>query len=108
HFLVGQDFVFARLIGVDDLAPQRQDGLVFPQAAAFRAAAGGVSLHQVQLALFHFAAGAIAQLARQASAGERAFALTDQLLLLAGGFTGLGGQQTFLKDDLGTLGILFQ
>src|SRR5688500_20103619 len=30
-FFVGEDFVLSRLVGVDDLAPQRQDGLKISQ-----------------------------------------------------------------------------
>ena len=49
-FFVGQHLVFARLVGVDDLAAQGEDGLVFADAAAFGAAAGRIALDQVQLA----------------------------------------------------------
>ena len=83
-FFVGQHFVFARLVGVDDLAAQRQDGLILAQPAAFGAAAGRITLDQVQLALVDVAAGAVAQLAGQAAAGERAFALAEQSLAPCG------------------------
>ncbi len=100
-FLVGQHLVFARFVGVDDLAAQRQDRLILAQPAAFGAAAGRIALDQVQLALFDVAAGAVAELAGQAAAGEGALALADQLLRLAGRLAGLGGQQALLHDDLG-------
>ena len=69
-FFVGQHFVFARLVGVDDLAAQREDGLVLADAAAFGAAAGRIALDQVQLALVDVAAGAVAELAGQAAAAR--------------------------------------
>ena len=64
-FLVGEDFVFARFVGVDDFAAQRQDGLELAQPAAFGAAAGRITFDQVQLALVHVAAEAVAELAGQ-------------------------------------------
>ena len=107
-FLVGEHFVFARFVGVDDLAAQGEDGLELAQAAAFGAAAGRIAFHEVQLALVDVAAGAVAELAGQAAAGEGALALADQLFLLAGGDAGLGGQQALVADRLGGLGILFE
>ena len=62
---VGQHFVFARLVGVDDFAPQRQDRLVFAQAASFGTASGRITFHQIQLALLHIFADAVAQFAGQ-------------------------------------------
>ena len=76
--------------------------------AALGAAAGRIAFDQVQLALVDVAAGAIAELAGQAAAGEGALALADQLLLLAGGFAGLGGQQALVADRLGRLGVFFE
>ena len=106
--LVGQHFVFARLVGVDDLAAQGEDGLVLADAAAFGAAAGRIALDQVQFARVDLAAGAVAELAGQAAAAQGALALADELPGLAGAFAGLGRQQALLHDDLGRLGILFQ
>ncbi len=107
-FLVGEDFVFAGFVGVDDFAAQGEDGLVLADAAAFGAAAGRVAFHEVELALIDVAAGAVAELAGEAAAGERAFAFADQLFLLAGGDAGLGGQQAFVADCFGGLRILFE
>ena len=107
-FLVGQHLVFARLVGVDDLAAQGEDRLEHPHAAPLGAAAGGIALDQVQLAAFHVAAGAIAELAGQAAAGEGPLAFADQGAGLAGALAGLGRQQPFLHDDLGGLGVLFE
>src|SRR4029079_14239834 len=62
-FLVGEDFVFARFGGVDDLAAEWKDGLVLARAAAFGAAAGRIAFHEVEFALVDVAAGAVAELA---------------------------------------------
>ncbi len=107
-FFVGEDFVFARLVGVDDLAAKGEDRLVLAQAAAFGAAAGGIAFDQVQLALVDVAAGAVAELAGERAAEEHAFALAEQGLGLAGGFAGFGGEHAFLHDDLGGLGVLLE
>ena len=79
-----------------------------PHAAAFGAAAGGIALDQVQLAAFHVAAGAIAELAGQAAGGQGPLAFADQGAGLAGALAGLGRQQPLLHDDLGRLGVLFE
>ena len=81
---------------------------ILAHAAAFGAAAGRITFDQVQLALVDVAAGAIAELAGQAAAGEGAFAFADQLFLLAGGVAGFGGEQAFVADRLGGLRILFE
>ena len=62
---------------------------ILAQAAALGAAAGRITFDQVQLALVDVAAGAVAELAGQAAAGEGAFAFADQLLLLCGRRRGL-------------------
>ena len=108
-FLVGEDFVFARLVGVDDLAAQRQDGLELAQAAAFGAAAGRVTFDQVQLALFDVAAGAVAELAGQAAAGEGAFAFADQIFLaLRAASRASAASRPLLTIALAVFGILFE
>ena len=85
-----------------------QDRLELAHAAAFGAAAGRIAFDEVQLALVDVAAGAVAELAGQAAAGEGAFAFADQLFLLAGGVAGLGGEHAFVDDRLGRLRILFE
>ena len=107
-FFVGEHFVLARLVGVDDLAAQGEDGLELALPAALGGAAGRIAFDQEQLALVDVAAGAVAELAGQAAAGERALAFADELLLLAGGDAGLGGQQALADDRLGGLGVLFE
>ena len=107
-FGVVEDFVLARFVGVDDLAPQRQDRLELAEAAPFGAAAGRIAFDQVQLALFHVLAEAIAELAGQRAAAQDAFAVAQHFLGLAGRFAGLGGEQPLFDDVLGRLGVLFQ
>ena len=107
-FLVGEDFVFARFVGVDDFAAEREDGLIFAEAATFGAAAGRIALDQVQLAAGHVAAGAVAELAGQAAAGQGAFALAQQGFGFAGGFAGFGSEDAFADDDFGDFGIFFE
>ena len=107
-FLVGEHFIFARFVGVDDFAAEREDGLVFAEAAPFGAAAGGIALDEVEFAAGDVAAGAIAELAGERAAGQGAFALAEQGFGFAGGFAGFGGEDAFLDDDLGDFGILFE
>ncbi len=107
-FFVGEDFVFARFVGVDDFAAERKDRLELADAAALGGAAGRVTFYEVEFALVDVAAGAVAKLAGEAAAGEGAFAFADELLLLAGGDAGLGREQAFVADCFGGLRILFE
>ena len=52
---VGEHFILAGLEGVDDFASQRKNGLVFADAAAFGASAGGITLDQVEFAFIDVA-----------------------------------------------------
>src|SRR4029077_6243759 len=63
-----------RLLAIQDLAADRQDGLEQRIAAALGRAAGGVALDDVDLADRRVARLAVRQLARQASAAHRALA----------------------------------
>ena len=47
--LVGEDLLLPRLLDVEDLAPQGQDGLGLPVAPLFGGAAGGIALDYVKL-----------------------------------------------------------
>jgi hypothetical protein len=49
HFLRGQQFVLIELPGVQDLAAQRHDGLVFPVAGLLGRAAGRIAFDQEEL-----------------------------------------------------------
>ena len=93
-FVAGQQLLVARLLHVQDLAAQRQDGLELPVAALLGAAAGGVALDDVDLAQRRVFLLAVGQLAGQAHAVEHALA-PRHLARLARGFAGARG-----LDDL--------
>src|SRR5207248_10929424 len=67
---VAEHLVGARLLNVQDLALEREDGLCAPVAAAFGAAAGGRALDDEQLALLGVALGAVGELAWQRESVE--------------------------------------
>ena len=108
HLLVGEDLVLPALVGIDDLAPQRQDCLVFPAPASLGAATGGIALHQIEFAFGHIAAGAVAQLARQATPGQGPFPLAQQGLCFLGGGPRFRSEHSFLRNRLGAFGILLE
>ena len=64
-FLMGEDLVVARLLGVDDLAAQRQHRLRLPVAALLGGAARGVALDEEDLAELRFALRAVGELGGQ-------------------------------------------
>ena len=64
-FVVGEDLVVAGLLGVDDLAAQREDGLRAAVAPLLGRAAGGIALDQEDLAVLRIALRAIGELGRQ-------------------------------------------
>src|SRR5438477_562875 len=74
--------VGAGLLDVQDLAPQRQDRLCPPVAAALRAAAGGRALHDEEFAFLGVALRAIGELPWQRKSVEGALAL-DEIACLA-------------------------
>ena len=91
NFFVAEHLVVARLLHVQDLALERQDGLEAPVAALLGGAAGAFALDQVHLAAVRLALLAVGQLARQSTAIERAFAAREvaglaRRLARAGGF----------------------
>ena len=108
HFLVGEHLVFTALVGVDDLAPQRQDRLILPVAAALGRAAGRIALHEIEFAPLDVAARAVAKLTRQAAAREGTLPLTQERLRLLGRRPGLGREHSLERDRLGALGILLE
>ena len=85
----------ARFLHVDELATNRQDGLVTPIAALLGRAAGGVTLDDVELGQCRIALGAIGQFARQTAAGQRAFA--NGFARLARGFASARGRQALCR-----------
>src|ERR1022692_3364329 len=82
-FLVAQHLVVARLLYVEDLALERQDGLETAVTALLGGAAGRLALHQEQLATFGILLLAVGQLAGQSTGIERTFA-PGQVARLAG------------------------
>src|SRR5690606_36731683 len=102
-FVVRKHLVDAGLLGVDQLAAQREDRLGAAVAALLGRAAGGVALDDVELGLVGLARGAVGELARQAAAGEGG--LADGLARLAGGLAGARGVEALVDDALGELGV---
>ena len=105
-FFIGENFIFARLVGVDDFTTKWQDRLIFPQASTFGASTGRITFHQVQLAFLHVLADTISQFPGQAAAGKRSFSFSQQRFGLAGRFTRLGGQNPFANNRLGRSRVL--
>ena len=108
HLLVGKHLVFPALVGVDDLAAQREDRLVLAVSSPLRRAAGRITLHEVQLAAGHVATGAVAELAGKPSSRERPLPLAEERLGLEGRRAGLGSEHALLDDRLGVLRILLE
>ena len=72
--LRGQHPVEARLLDVEDLAPQRQDRLESPIAALFGRTAGRIALDDEDLGELRVALRTVGELARQGRGLEGAFA----------------------------------
>ncbi|MCY1221926.1 hypothetical protein D9M72_339990 [compost metagenome] len=94
-------------LNVQDLAAQREDGLCFRVPAALGRTAGGVTLHDVDLALFRVLRGAVRQLARHAEGLQRALAACV-VAGLAGGHAGLCSGNCLADDVAGRAGIALQ
>src|SRR5262249_8391467 len=92
-----QHLVEARLLDVQDLPAQRQDGLVLPVPPLLRRAAGRVALDDEEFREGWVTLLAIGELPRQRSAVESALA-ARQLLRLAGGLPNACGLDA-LGDD---------
>ena len=97
-----KQLVEARLLHVQHLAAQRQDGLELPVAALLGRAARGVALDDVDLAQRRILLLAIGQLARQAHAVEHALA-ARHLARLARGVARARGVDDLAADDLGVV-----
>ena len=107
HLVVAQSLVEPGLLHVEDLALQRQDGLEAPVAALFRRAAGGVALHQVDLAVRGIGVGTVGQLAGQGGRVQRRLA-ARQVAGAARRLAGLGGAHALVDHLLGDGGVLRQ
>ena len=85
-----------------------QNGLKVAQPAAFGAAAGRITLDQIQFATFHLLADAVPQLARQTAAAEHGLAFAQHVLGLAGRFASFGRQDALADQCLGRFRVFFQ
>src|SRR5207253_7742796 len=92
--LVREHLVVARLLRVDDLAAERQDGLRLPVSPLFGGAARGVTLDEEELPELRVALRAIGQLGRQPFVVPAT--LARELARLAGRFARLGGPHTLV------------
>ena len=106
HLGVAEHAVDARLLDVQDLAAQRQDGLELGVAAVDGRAAGGVALDQEQLGLARVLGAAVGELARQRGVAERA--LAGRVARLAGGEARPRGLHGLLDDDAALVGVLLE
>ena len=97
----------ARLLDVQDLAAQREDGLVAPVAALLGRAACGVTLDDVELALARVPALAVGELARQRAAVQHALA-AHRLARLARGDARPRGVANLRDDLLADVGVLLE
>ena len=105
-FLVGENLVETGLLGVDQLAAEREDGLEAAVAALFGGAASGVALDDVDLAQGGVALGAVCEFAGEAAAGEGA--LADGLAGFTGGLASAGSVEGFINDAFADLGVGFE
>ncbi|OIQ74854.1 hypothetical protein GALL_434870 [mine drainage metagenome] len=99
-FVAGQQLFEAGLFDVEDLAAQRQDGLKLAVTALLGRAAGGIALHQIQLAQRRVLLLAVGQLSGQAQAVHHALA-PGHFARFARGLAGAGGVDDLAADDLG-------
>ena len=95
--LVAEDLVDPGPLDVQDLAPERQDGLERAVAALLGAAAGRVALDQVDLAERRVVDRAVGQLARQHDVLQAGL-LADQVARLARRLAGPGRADRLLDD----------
>ena len=107
QLLAAQHAVEARLLDVQDFAAQRQDGLEIAVAALLCRAAGGITLHDVELGQRRVALRTISQLAGQRQSFEKPLA-PRQVAGLARRFTRPRGVEHLLDDLTAGVGILFQ
>ena len=103
NFGVLQDAVEPRFFHVQDLALDRQDGLVDAVAALLGRAAGRVALDDEKLGILGVAAGTVRQLAGKTAAGKRG--LAHRLARAPGRLAGPCGVEHLLDDLLRDAGI---
>ena len=96
-FLAGQHLVEAGALDIEDLAAQRQHGLIFARPALLGRTTGRITLDDEEFGLGRIALLAVGQLAGQAGDIERALAAC-QFARLAGGFA-RGSRFRHLRDN---------
>ena len=97
-FLTVEDAMFGSLLHIQDLTTEREDGLEVAVTALLGGSACGVTLHEVEFALFRHLRRAVGKLAGEAAAAEGGLAL-HLLTGLAGGMT-RRGRQNHLAHNL--------
>ena len=105
---VREHAVHARLLDVEHLATQRQDGLRAAVASRLGGTTGGVALDEVDLALGGIAARAVAQLARQGEPVHDAALLARVVARGAGRLAGAVREERLLDDRLRDGGVLLE
>ncbi len=104
---MAKHLVVARFFHVQDLAFERQDGLIFAVAAHFRGAAGRFALDHEQFAARGVALLAIRKFSGQAARVHRGFT-PRKLAGLAGGFAGARGFNALPDDAASHGGVLVE
>src|SRR5204862_3960042 len=97
-FLVAEHLVVPRLLDVENLALEREDGLIAALASLLSGATGAFALDQEDLTESRVLLLAIGELAGQAAGIQRALA-TGEVARLAGSFSRAAGFDC-LGDDL--------
>src|SRR5438132_2727185 len=105
--LVAEHLVGSCLLDVEDLAAEREDRLGSPVSAALRAAAGGRTLDDEELALFGVALRAVGEFSGQREAIERTLAL-HEIACFARRFPRPERGEALLHDALRVGGVLLE
>ena len=106
-FRVAQCLVQPRALHVQDLAAQRQDGLGLGVPPTLGRTAGGVTLHEVDLAARRILGGAVGQLARHAE-GFQGTLPPCIVARLPGRHAGLGCRDSLADHVAGRARVSFQ
>ena len=106
-FLALESPVLHGFLDVENLTPQRKDGLEGTVTTNFGSSAGGIALNEEELALGRILVGAVGKLAGKAAAAHDGLAL-HKLTGLACSVTGCGSQNHLLHYQFGILGILLE
>ena len=107
HLLGGDHLVETGLLHVQDLALERQDGLVLPVATLLGGTASRVPFHYVEFGERRVFFLTVSQLAGQTGDIQRAFA-ASQFAGLAGRLTGTGRIDDLVDHDLGIARVFQQ